>query len=330
MNDGMLGADPEQLRDLAKSLNRSGEDLNRAASTLQEGVTRLRWVGPDADAFKNRWSSHMRPTLRTAAGELDRVSRTLLAQAEEQERASSDTGGGGMPGGTGSPGGGGGPQISNPDDGGSGADGSGGTGPGSGVGPGGGPQGSNPGDSPTGDSLDNAFTDPQYAPAPGGVEWLMDDVLGFGGGSEAQNAVSQSKFVADGFGFADEYATVAGAADDALGVGADAAGQASRFSNVMDMGGKALSVVGVGVGVADMASGIAYGDGFRVADGAISTALSAAAIAATATGIGAPVGIAIGAAGLLWGAASMISGDIPVTKRIADGIGWLGGLVGIK
>ena len=321
MNNGMLGADPEQLRDLAMTMSLSGEDLSGTATNLQEVVSRLRWVGHDADSFRNRWSSYMRPTLRAAGDELDRVSRMLIAQAEEQERASSDTGGGGAPAGPG----GGGPQISNPDDGG-GGDGSGGPGTDSG----GGPQISNPGDSPTGESLDNAFTDPEYVPAPGGIEWLMDDVLGFGGGSEAQNAVNQSKFVADGFSFADEYSTAAGAADDVLGMGSDVAGQASKFSNVMDMGGNALSVVGVGLGVADMASGIAYGDGFRVADGAISTALSAAAIAATATGVGAPVGIAIGAVGLLWGAASMISGDIPVTKRIADGIGWLGGLVGIK
>lgn len=291
----MLGAAPEELRELAKTMSLSGQDLDNTATSLQAAVTRTQWSGFDADSFRNRWASALRPTLRTAGASLENMSKMLLAQADEQEKASADTGGSGGPGDTGS----------------SGSAGTGGSD--------GGPQISTPGDSPTGESLDGAFTDPGYVPAPGGLEWLTEDVLGIEDGAQAQGVTNALKFAADKFAF-----------NISLADGNELAAMMPKFSNAMDVGGRALGVVGVGLGIADVASGMAHGDGFRAADGVVSTVLSAAAIAATTSVVGAPLGVAIGAVGLLWGAASMLSGDIPVTKRIVDGIGWLGGLVGIK
>ncbi len=304
----MLGADLESLRDLAHVANLSGQDLDQTATTLQSAVTRTRWAGFDADSFRSRWASNMRPTLRTASASLENMSRLLLAQADEQERASSDTGGGnGSGGGSG------------------GSGGSGSSGGGGGGGASGGTDGTN--GLVDGNGWDDAFTDPNYEHAPGGLEWGFEK-LGGEDGSQFQGVTNALKFVADKFTF-----------DIGLANPKDFAAVMPEFASTMKGVGRGLAGLGIVLGGLDIASGIANEDPFRVADGGISAALSTAALAATATGVGAPVGIAIGAVSLVWGLASMISGDVPLTKRIWDGgaavvggikdaAGWLGGKLG--
>lgn len=299
----MLGADLESLRDLARAANLSGQDLDQTATTLQSAVTRTRWAGFDADSFRSRWASNMRPTLRTASASLENISRLLLAQADEQEQASSDTGGGGSgSGGSGCSGGGGGGGTS------------GGAGPGGGA-------------SVDENGWDDAFTDPYYEHAPGGLEWGFE-MLGGEDGSQFQGVTNAFKFVADKFSF-----------DIGLANAKDLAAVMPEFASTMKGVGRGLAGLGIVLGGLDVASGIVNEDPFRVADGGISMALSTAALAATATGVGAPVGIAIGAVSLVWGLASMISGDVPLTKRIWDGgaavvggvkdaVGWLGDKLG--
>ena len=282
----------------------SGQEMDNTATSLQAAVTRTRWAGFDADSFRNRWASAMRPTLRTAGASLEHMSRLLIAQADEQEKASADAGSGtpGTPGLPDTPG-----TPSTP---------------------------GTPGLPVDENGWSDAFTDPNYEHAPGVLEWGMELLLG-GDGAQAAGLTNGLKFVADKFNF-----------DIGLANADDFAKMMPKFSSFMNSAGKGLAVLGVGLGALDMASGFANNDPFRVADGGISAALSVAAIAATATGVGAPVGVAIGAVGLAWGFASMISGDVPVTKRIwdggaavvggvkdaanavGDGVGWLGGKLG--
>lgn len=296
MSEGMLGADLDSLRDLAKAASLSGQDLDDTATALQSAVAGTRWVGFDADSFRNRWASNMRPTLHAASASLANMSKLLIAQADEQEKASSDTGGGSGGGaggshGTGGPGG------------------AGGSGNGSGAGTAGNPA---PDDEK---SWSDAFTDPNYQHAPSGLEWGFEKLFGEDG-AQFQGVGSGLKFVADKFDF-----------DIGLANADEMAAMMPKFSKFMGAASGALAVLGGVIGALDIASGYENQDPFRVADGGISAALAVTALAATATGVGAPVGIALGAVGLVWGLASIASGDVPVTKRIWDvGAGVVGGV----
>lgn len=276
---GLYGADIEQLRALSKSMAQSGTRLRSVESNINALVGSAAWKGPDGEKFRSEWTSSLRPLLNKSFTALQDQSRTILGQADEQERAS-----GGATGGIGNDGGA------------SGGGGGGGTS--SGVGP----------DRNWGD----AFTDPDYEHAPSGVEWLLEK-FGADDGSGASGLVNALKFVADKFSWNLDLAKVE------AGV--------SKFFDGMKVAGKGLAVLGGFLGVLDIASGIENRDPFRVADGVVGGGLAVAAGVAAATGVGLPVAAAIGAAGLVWGLASMISGDVPVTKRIWDfGAGVVGGV----
>ncbi len=187
----------------------------------------------------------------------------------------------------------------------------GGTGNDGGTSGGGGGGGTSGGKGPDRDWGD-AFTDPDYEHAPSGVEWLLEK-FGADDGSGASGLANALKFVADKFSWNLDLAKVE------AGV--------SKFFDGMKVVGKGLAVLGGFLGVLDIASGIENRDPFRVADGVVGGGLAVAAGIAAATGVGLPVAAAIGAAGLVWGLASMISGDVPVTKRIWDfGAGVVGGV----
>lgn len=292
MSGEMLGADPAQLRELAKTMSSSQQKLSSISSTLTAAISQTQWQGPDANSFRQRWSTSMRPSLSKVGIGLYEVATNLKTQATEQEKAS-EAGGGSVPtgGGSGPTGGGGGREWTDP------------------------------------------FTDPNYQHAPGGVEWLFEKIFG-GDGGQASAITNALKFVADKFGWNIE-----------LGMKSFEEFM-PKFASGMKIAGKVLGVIGGALGVLDILSGIENKDGFRIADGTIAAALSVAALTATGTIVGAPAGVVIGAVALLWGGASMLSGDVPVTKRIwdagawtvdrfkdlgngiSDGIGWLGGKLG--
>ncbi|WP_087874404.1 WXG100 family type VII secretion target [Arthrobacter globiformis] len=162
-----------------------------------------------------------------------------------------------------------------------------------------------------GRNWDDAFTDPNYEHAPSGVEWLLEKWLA--DGSKTSDIVSALQLVADKFNWNLELAQVE------KGV--------SRFFDGMKYVGKGLTAMGIGFGILDVLSGYENRDPFRFADGVVGGGLALAAGMAALTGVGLPLAAAIGGAGLLWGLASIASGDIPVTKRIWDfGSGLVGGV----
>ncbi|PNI10257.1 hypothetical protein CXX84_01940 [Arthrobacter sp. AFG7.2] len=157
-----------------------------------------------------------------------------------------------------------------------------------------------------------AFTDSNYVHAPSGVEWLLEK-FGTDDGNGASSIANAIKFVADKFSWNLDLA--------------DVQAGTSRFFDGMKIAGKGLAVLGGFLGVLDVASGIENRDPFRVADGVVGGGLAVAAGVAAATGVGLPVAAAIGGAGLVWGLASMASGNVPVTKRMWDfGAGVVGGV----
>lgn len=177
----------------------------------------------------------------------------------------------------------------------------------------------------------DAFTDPDYQHTPAGIEWLLERV-GIDDGSAASGIASAVVFVADKFNWNLELAQVQ------AGV--------SKFFDFMKGTGKVLGVLGGAIGVLDVLSGIDGKDPFRIADGLIGGGLSVAAVVATGTILGAPAGVVLGGLALGWGLLGMMSGDVPVTKRIwdfgagvvgaakdvasgaKDALGWVGGKLG--
>lgn len=91
MNGSMLGADPEQLRELAKLFSKYSAQLTTSSNQLHPAVMQAGWNGPDAQRFRQSWSTNMRPQILSASKFLDTTSKTLLAQAKEQETASSES-----------------------------------------------------------------------------------------------------------------------------------------------------------------------------------------------------------------------------------------------
>ena len=94
MADGMIGADPDQLRDLAKTMESSGSKLKHVAASLNSVIANARWNGPDSEKFRGQWNNGMRKTLHSTGLMLAEHSNLLKVQAEEQEKTSAVDGGG--------------------------------------------------------------------------------------------------------------------------------------------------------------------------------------------------------------------------------------------
>lgn len=115
MAPGIYGADIAQLRSLSKSIGQSGSSLQRIEATVNSVVASAVWKGADGERFRSEWSSSLRPLLRKSSDSLRDQAKSLLAHADEQEKTSSGSTGGGTsgPGGGdgGTPSGGGGTPL---------------------------------------------------------------------------------------------------------------------------------------------------------------------------------------------------------------------------
>lgn len=96
------GADVAALRALAARFGAAADRLAGTCSEVNSAVViAQRWEGPDAHEFREGWHSFGRASLSDAEASLREASRMLLANADEQERASGAGGGGAIPGGIG-------------------------------------------------------------------------------------------------------------------------------------------------------------------------------------------------------------------------------------
>lgn len=97
--NSMIGADPEELRELAKCASTSSDQLAKAAQLISGALGQTRWHGDDAQRFSGAWNSQHRPCLAKVGRELSEVALLLTRNAEEQIRASAADGGAGSNGG---------------------------------------------------------------------------------------------------------------------------------------------------------------------------------------------------------------------------------------
>lgn len=89
------GADVSQLRELAKAVDKAATLLSSRASSLQGQIQSAPWKGLDGARFRQDWTGSHRPALERVAESLRHNSKLLLQHANEQEKASETSGGGG-------------------------------------------------------------------------------------------------------------------------------------------------------------------------------------------------------------------------------------------
>jgi hypothetical protein len=94
----MYGADVSQLRELANAVDKAASLLSSRATMLQSQIQSAPWKGADGDSFRRDWTGSHRPGLERVAGSLRENSKILLKQADEQEKASDASSGGGSGG----------------------------------------------------------------------------------------------------------------------------------------------------------------------------------------------------------------------------------------
>lgn len=101
MAGNFYGADVAQLRQLAKDLAGGANRLNALGQQLGSSISSTAWRGHDGERFRSEWTSAHQKLLRSATAGLEEASKALLANADEQEKASTSGGSGGAGGGTG-------------------------------------------------------------------------------------------------------------------------------------------------------------------------------------------------------------------------------------
>jgi hypothetical protein len=87
-----IGADPEALDELARALDRAGDELASVAARVDAALRRTDWDGPDAARFRHRWTGAHRRHLRAQAARCRSLARQVSRHAGEQRRAALSTG----------------------------------------------------------------------------------------------------------------------------------------------------------------------------------------------------------------------------------------------
>lgn len=88
------GADTEALRGHGQAVARGGQSIDELFSTLSSILGAVRWVGPDADAFRDAFAQALQARVRPTCEELRARAETLGREAEEQDSTSEEDGGG--------------------------------------------------------------------------------------------------------------------------------------------------------------------------------------------------------------------------------------------
>jgi uncharacterized protein YukE len=79
--------DVEQIRGLARRLDREAGTIDAAISSLGSQVNSVEWRGRDRDGFTSGWAGHSR-RLREVAEGLRVAARDARAHADRQQRTS--------------------------------------------------------------------------------------------------------------------------------------------------------------------------------------------------------------------------------------------------
>ena len=83
-----LGADPDDLRGLARSLRSAAGQLDALSTGLARRSRTAGWRGPDADAFEHQWVGRDGPALHATSAGLTELAHRVDRQVDEQLQAS--------------------------------------------------------------------------------------------------------------------------------------------------------------------------------------------------------------------------------------------------
>ncbi|MCJ1696299.1 WXG100 family type VII secretion target [Rathayibacter caricis] len=83
------GLDVEQVRTLSSKLNQEASTIQQVLSTLTSQLGNTQWSGPDAEQFRNDWSSTHTAALNRVINALQDASQRASQNAAQQESASS-------------------------------------------------------------------------------------------------------------------------------------------------------------------------------------------------------------------------------------------------
>ncbi|BAS11546.1 conserved hypothetical protein [Arthrobacter sp. Hiyo4] len=102
MAGNFYGGDIAQLRQLAKELASGATRLSLLGQQLSSVIGTGAWKGRDGERFRSDWTSSLLVLLKSATAGLESASKSVLANADEQEKASDGAGSGGGSGSGGS------------------------------------------------------------------------------------------------------------------------------------------------------------------------------------------------------------------------------------
>src|ERR1700712_980431 len=109
MSPGVWGADPVELRALAKDMDKTAGQLSSILGALTAQINGASaWIGPDAEGFRQQWNTVHRTSMLGANSILIAAATALVRNAADQEHTSAADGpgwyGSGAPGGQNAPG----------------------------------------------------------------------------------------------------------------------------------------------------------------------------------------------------------------------------------
>lgn len=84
------GLDVQQVRQLSKQLSQQADSIQHTLTSLTSALNGTQWTGPDAEHFRNEWSSSHTASLKAVINALQEASQKASQNASSQEQASSN------------------------------------------------------------------------------------------------------------------------------------------------------------------------------------------------------------------------------------------------
>jgi hypothetical protein len=85
---GVVGADVDRLRALARTLGSAADRLENSASVVTSQLGGTRWVGPDAEHYRSQWQASSLGLIRQAVTALRDAAGAIERNAADQEQTS--------------------------------------------------------------------------------------------------------------------------------------------------------------------------------------------------------------------------------------------------
>ncbi|WP_342371724.1 hypothetical protein PCC79_09910 [Propioniciclava soli] len=86
---GMVGMDIAGVRALSKLMLSKADEIDNAAKAITKQLNSVKWVGNDAQRFRNDWNGRLTSNVRTVTDALRTAGKQASRDADEQEKASS-------------------------------------------------------------------------------------------------------------------------------------------------------------------------------------------------------------------------------------------------